>query len=212
MNAHPSASSSKSNESKSSELEEVQKKVDEVTDESLQSTQRMVEYCEQAKEAGIKVIVQLDNQKEQLDRIQDGMTIMRSTLIRASENLRGMEKCCGLCPNPFKKSQVGNDSSLWRDESQGHAAASSRRTKAQRSATSAGYIGRYTNDEREELMEQNMEVVSTVLSNLKNMAIDMETELGVHSEQVKLINNMAEANNLRVNDATRRTHDLTKDN
>lgn len=33
MNAHPSASSSKSNESKSSELEEVQKKVDEVTDE-----------------------------------------------------------------------------------------------------------------------------------------------------------------------------------
>jgi len=61
--------------------------------------------CEsfQAKEAGIKVIVQLDNQKEQLDRIQDGLTTMRSTLIRAAENLRGMEKCCGLCPNPLKK-------------------------------------------------------------------------------------------------------------
>lgn len=43
-------------------------------------------------------------------------------------------------------------------------------------------------------MEQNMEVVSTVLSNLKNMAIDMETELGVHSEQVKLINNMVRRN------------------
>jgi hypothetical protein len=39
-------------------------------------------------------------------------------------------------------------------------------------------------------MEKNMEVVSTVLTNLKNMAIDMETELGVHNEQVKLINNM----------------------
>lgn len=39
-------------------------------------------------------------------------------------------------------------------------------------------------------MEKNMEVVSSVLANLKHMAIDLETELGVHSEQVNLINNM----------------------
>ncbi len=56
----------------------------------------------QAKEAGIKVIVQLDNQKEQLDRIQDGLTTMRGTLMRAEENLRGLEKCCWICPNPLK--------------------------------------------------------------------------------------------------------------
>lgn len=63
----------------------------------------MAEFCEQAKDAGIKIIVALDDQKEQLDRIQDGLTVMREDLIHAEKNLRGMDKCCGIFNNPFKK-------------------------------------------------------------------------------------------------------------
>jgi len=66
---------------------------------------------------------------------------------------------------------------------------------------------RITNDEREEQMEKNMETVSTVLTNLKNMAIDMETELGVHSEQIKLINNMVSRTDTRPALELKRDHD-----
>lgn len=70
---------------------------------TLMSTRRMADLCEQAKDAGIKIIVSLDDQKEQLDRVQDSLTVMREDLIHAEKNLRGMNKCCGIFINPFKK-------------------------------------------------------------------------------------------------------------
>lgn len=51
-----------------------------------------------------------------------------------------------------------------------------------------GYIGRITNDAREEEMEENMGQVNTMIGNLRNMAIDMSSELENQNHQIDRIN------------------------
>lgn len=47
-----------------------------------------------------------------------------------------------------------------------------------------GYITRITNDAREEEMDENVQQVSTMIGNLRNMAIDMSTEVGNQNRQL----------------------------
>jgi hypothetical protein len=44
------------------ELESLQLKCNEITDDSLESTRRMKNLCEEAKDSGIKTLVMLDDQ------------------------------------------------------------------------------------------------------------------------------------------------------
>ena len=47
---------------------------------------------------------------------------------------------------------------------------------------------RITNDDREEEMEENMQQVSTMIGNLRNMAQDMGTEVSNQNSQLDRIN------------------------
>ncbi|KAI8425094.1 hypothetical protein MSG28_006954 [Choristoneura fumiferana] len=148
-----------------SELEQIQMKAGQVTDESLESTRRMMQLCEESEDAGgqalhmlshqggltvsaprrsegagagplapprvipprcalardaapatpaqgrppgplgaarshevgMKTLVMLDEQGEQLDRIEEGMDQINADMREAEKNLSGMEKCCGIC-------------------------------------------------------------------------------------------------------------------
>lgn len=51
-----------------------------------------------------------------------------------------------------------------------------------------GYIGKITNDARENEMEENMGQVNTMIGNLRNMAIDMGSELENQNRQIDRIN------------------------
>ncbi|KAL7677287.1 hypothetical protein ACOME3_003523 [Neoechinorhynchus agilis] len=74
-----------------------------IADESLESTRRMLQMCEDSKEAGIKTLVMLDEQGEQLERIEEGMDRINEDMKDAEKNLEGLEKCCGLFVLPWKK-------------------------------------------------------------------------------------------------------------
>ena len=50
------------------------------------------------------------------------------------------------------------------------------------------YLFRITNDDREEEMEENMQQVSTMIGNLRNMATDMGTEVQNQNAQLDRIN------------------------
>ncbi len=86
-----------------SELEEMQMEADQATDESLESTRRMLQLTEESQDVGIKTLVMLDEQGEQLDRIEEGMDQINADMREAEKNLTGLEKCCGLCVCPWKK-------------------------------------------------------------------------------------------------------------
>jgi len=99
------------------EAEELAYKINETTDESHKSTRRMVALCEEAKEAGIKTLIAIDDQGEKLEKMEQGMLDIREDMEEAEKAMAGMERCCcGLFPDPFVKheSEFKDDPNLWK--------------------------------------------------------------------------------------------------
>lgn len=61
------------------------------------------------------------------------------------------------------------------------------------------YIQRITNDAREDEMEENLLCVSGILGNLRNMAVDMGSEIEYQNRQIDRINYKV-CTSLRLND------------
>ncbi|XP_045105696.1 synaptosomal-associated protein 25-like isoform X8 [Portunus trituberculatus] len=196
-----------------SDLQELQFKSNQVTDETLESTRRMLSLCEETQETGIKTLVELDTQGQQLDRIEEGMDQINADMKEAEKNLTGMEKCCGLCVLPCNKSsQFKEDESTWKGKEDGVVSSQPQRVMDDRNGLgpSGGYIGRITNDAREDEMEENMGQVNTMIGNLRNMAIDMGSEIENQNRQIGRITRKADSNTTRVNMANERAGSLLK--
>ncbi|XP_017781641.1 PREDICTED: synaptosomal-associated protein 25 isoform X3 [Nicrophorus vespilloides] len=197
-----------------SELQELQYKAGQVTDDSLESTRRMLALCEESHEVGMKTLVMLDEQGEQLDRIEDGMDQINTDMREAEKNLTGMEKCCGLCVLPCQKgSSFKEDEGTWKGNDDGKVVNNQpQRMMDDRNGCGpqGGYIGRITNDDREVEMEENMGQVNTMIGNLRNMAIDMGSELQNQNNQIERINLKGESNETRIGVANQRAHELLK--
>jgi len=197
------------------ELQELQMKSNQVTDESLESTRRMLALCEESKEAGIRTLVALDDQGEQLDRIEEGMDQINADMKEAEKNLEGMEKCCGLCVLPCKKgASFKEDEGTWKGNEDGKVVNNQpQRVMDDRNGIgpTGGYIAKITKDAREDEMEENMGQVSTMIGNLRNMAIDMGSEIENQNRQVDRINQKAQSNEARISIANQRAGKLLKD-
>lgn len=198
-------------------LEDLQLQANKVTDESLESTRRMMHMCEESQDVGIKTIVMLDSQGEQLDRIEEGMDQINQDMKDAEKNLEGMEKCCGLCVLPWKKAKnfekSGDYNKTWKASEDGQVNTNGPRVIVDAGngvGPSGGFITRITNDAREDEMEQNMGEVSNMLGNLRNMAVDMGNEIGSQNRQLDRINQKAESNTDRVQSANTRANKILR--
>ncbi|XP_046371747.1 synaptosomal-associated protein 25-like isoform X7 [Haliotis rufescens] len=193
-----------------SELQDLQMQANMATDESLESTRRMLQMCEESKDAGIKTLVMLDEQGEQLDRVEEGMDQINQDMRDAEKNLEGLEKCCGLCVLPWKKAknfEKGSDyNKTWKASEDGPTNTNGPRliVDSGGSGPTGGYITKITNDAREDEMEQNVSEVSGMIGNLRNMAIDMGSEIDSQNRQVDRINQKAGSLNVRVDNANDR--------
>ncbi len=76
------------------ELESLQLAICKQSNETLESTRRMKKLCEESKEAGIKTLVALDDQGEQLDKAEHGMDSIRSDMQIAEKALKGSLLFC----------------------------------------------------------------------------------------------------------------------
>ncbi|XP_066996292.1 synaptosomal-associated protein 25 isoform X1 [Anabrus simplex] len=197
-----------------SELQELQLKAGQVTDESLESTRRMIALCEESQEAGGQTLKLLSHQGEQLDRIEEGMDQINADMREAEKNLTGMEKCCGLCVLPCNKSaSFKEDEGTWKGNDDGKVVNNQpQRVMDDRNGLGpqGGYIAKITNDAREDEMENNMGEVNTMIGNLRNMAIDMGSELENQNRQITRISHKGESNETRIAVANQRAHDLLK--
>jgi synaptosomal-associated protein 25 len=197
------------------ELEQLQFQANQVTDESLESTRRMLMLCDESKEAGIRTLVALDEQGEQLDRIEEDMDKINTDMKEAEKNLTGMEKCCGICVCPCSKAkEFKEDAGTWKSSEDGKII-SGQPTRVVDQRNGAGpmttqYIAKITKDAREDEMEENMGQVSTMIGNLRNMAIDMGSEIGSQNQQLDRINQKAESNKNRIQGANERAQKLLK--
>ncbi|XP_046931199.1 synaptosomal-associated protein 23 isoform X2 [Lynx rufus] len=85
--------------------EEIQLRAHQVTDESLESTRRMLGLAIESQDAGIKTITMLDEQGEQLNRIEEGMDQINKDMREAEKTLTELNKCCGLCVCPCNRTK-----------------------------------------------------------------------------------------------------------
>ena len=73
--------------------------------------------CEEAKDSGIKTLVMLDDQGEQLEKFESGMDNINSDMRLAEQALKSMDLLCGIFPKFWKK-QTGfkEDDAVWGEQ------------------------------------------------------------------------------------------------
>ena len=160
----------------------------------------MVALMEESKEAGIKTLVMLDEQGEQLDRIEEGADHINKEMKEAEKNLEGLEGCCGLCVCPWQRTkniEKGDDyKNTWKKNEDGKLNANGpRRVIGDVGPATKGFVNRITNDAREDEMDENLVQVSGMIGNLRNMAIDMGSEIENQNQLItrvqKKVNDLA---------------------
>ncbi|XP_043837617.1 synaptosomal-associated protein 23 [Dromiciops gliroides] len=202
--------------------EEIQLRAQQVTDESLESTRRILGLAIESQDAGIKTITMLDEQGEKLNRIEEGMDQINKDMREAEKTLTELNKCCGLCVCPWNRSTNFESGKAYKttwteggDNSPGNVVSKQpgRMTNGQPQQTAAGgasggYIKRITNDAREDEMEENLCQVGSILGNLKTMAIDMGNEIDSQNKQIDRITEKADTNKDRIDNANARAKKL----
>lgn len=201
--------------------EEIQLRAHQVTDESLESTRRILGLAIESQDAGIKTITMLDEQGEQLNRIEEGMEQINKDMREAEKTLTELNKCCGLCVCPCNRTKNfesgKNYKATWGDSennspsnvvSKQPGRVTNGQPQQATGAASGGYIKRITNDAREDEMEENLTQVGSILGNLKNMALDMGNEIDAQNQQIQRITEKADTNKDRIDVANTRAKKL----
>ncbi|XP_067941356.1 synaptosomal-associated protein 23-like isoform X1 [Watersipora subatra] len=192
---------------------EVQAQIDSAVNESLESTRRMLQLAGDAQDSGVKTIVALNEQGEQLDRIEEGMDKINTDMKDAEKSLEGLEKCCGLCVLPWKKAknpQGMNYDASWKDPNDQPTTEGPRPVVGGGMAPTGNMVARITDDAREDEMEENLQQVGSMVSNLRNMAVDMGNEITSQNKAIDNINRKAEALDNRVDNANKRAVNILR--
>lgn len=194
------------------------RRADKLTDDSLAATHRMKNMMEESTDAGVNTLVMLDEQGEQLNRIEDGMDQINNDMRDAEAQLNNLDKCCGCCVCPWNRIKNVERGSKYKKTWNKDTDAVTTQPKSTDPTTEQGntntfttqnkvsMIHRVTNDDREDMMDDNLQQVSGLVSNLKNMALDMGTELEKQSAQITRISDKAEMNQGRIIGANERAN------
>jgi len=196
-----------------SDLERFKAQQNAVADQSLESTRNMVRLVEESQAAGVNTITMLEQQGEQLNRIEGGLDNINAEMKEAEKHLTGMEKWCGLCVMPwYKRKKIKDvDDSKWETSKDGTVVKKQPGGGVASGSHSGGtYIERITDDAREDEMEENMQAVGSVLSNLKEMSQAMGGEIERQNKQLDKISGKTDVADVNIDRANMRTQKLLK--
>ena len=203
----------------------LEQNTDQITDASLQSTIRMVKMCQETEIVKDKTLQQLHEQGEQIDRINDGMEKINSSLKESEKHLNGMEKWFGIIPRRKKKnsnnSDIGNAINDCKKSTQprlksnasGKSVTSSKKAEQDRFDSSDSnhnglFVPRINGDLREDEMEENLKLVSSMINNIKVGSIEIGKE--IDDQNIKLNTTLIESEKThwRTESANKRTKNL----
>ncbi|XP_035236674.1 synaptosomal-associated protein 23-like isoform X2 [Anguilla anguilla] len=210
-------------------VEDIALRANQVTDESLESTRRMLQLAEESRQTGVNTITMLDEQGEQLQRVEEGMDKINEDMKQAERNLTDLSKCCGMCVCPCDRVKSiehdGRYKRTWGTGSENASAGGGQdgvvssqpsgirngQAGAQAQAAPSGaFIKRITNDAREDEMEENLGQVEGIIGNLKSMAMDMGNEIDKQNITIDRITDKADMNKARIDEANQRANKLIK--
>ncbi|CAF1527630.1 unnamed protein product, partial [Adineta steineri] len=144
------------------EFNAIQAQINQKTNESLESTRRMLGLASETQEVGINTMIMLDEQGEKLNKIEEGLDNIDYEMAQAQRNLNNLEKCCGLCVLPWKRVRrthqpfTNSSTTISSDTSSPKTTEPKLRMAGEEGMPSKGYITRITNDDREEEMDDNL--------------------------------------------------------
>jgi hypothetical protein len=134
----------------------------------------------------------------------------------AEKNLDELNKCCGLCVLPWRRIRRIN-----RPFANSNTASSSEtssptiiepklRMAGEEGMPTKGYINRITEDDREEEMDDNLQLVGSYLGNLKNMALDMGDTIANQNKQIGRIADKSDVGAVRLESANKQAQILIR--
>uniref|UniRef100_A0A671Q8F9 Synaptosomal-associated protein n=1 Tax=Sinocyclocheilus anshuiensis TaxID=1608454 RepID=A0A671Q8F9_9TELE len=201
--------------------------VEDITLRANQVTDEVSFVYFQSRETGVKTMTMLDEQGEQLRRVDQGMDQINQDMRQAERNLTDLSKCCGLCVCPcdrvtsiehdgrYKKTWgTGSDNSSTEGKeggvvsSQPNAVRNGQAVSSGSGGASGPYIKKVTNDAREDEMEENLGQVGSIIGNLKNLALDMGNEIDKQNKTIDRITDKADMNKARIDEANQRANKL----
>ena len=135
-------------------------------------------------------------QGEQIEKIEGGLDSINADMGLAEKALKAMDLACGIFPKFWKKSEgFKEDDAIWGEQKGGGGGAP---PPPGVEIPSGAFVAKITNDDREAEMEENMEQVSAMVGNLRNMANDMGSEVERQNNQLDRINLKAGSDITRV--------------
>uniref|UniRef100_A0A0G2K3F2 Multifunctional fusion protein n=1 Tax=Rattus norvegicus TaxID=10116 RepID=A0A0G2K3F2_RAT len=189
------------------ELGEMQRGADQLAMRSLESTRRMLQLVEESKDAGIRTLVMLDEQGDEMKRKEEGLSQVSGDNKEPQTTLDDIGSFCNkiLCYCERLKSSDAYKKA-WGNNQDGVVASQPARVVDEREqmAISGGFIRRVTNDARENEMDENLEQVSGIIGNLRHMALDMGNEIDTQNRQIDRIMEKADSNKTRIDEANQR--------
>jgi len=190
------------------ELEGLSLKINEKSDETLESTRRMREMCAEAKDAGMKTLIALDDQEELIDKFEEAADGINHDMALAEKALKAMDMACwGLIPKFWVKDKgFKEDDAVWGEQKMVGAEAGPPATELREGA----FVATILCDAREEEMEENMEQVSAMIGNIRNMSNDMNGALHRQNQTLDRVNAKTGSDITRVKMANERAAALMK--
>ncbi|CAF1256375.1 unnamed protein product [Adineta ricciae] len=198
------------------ELDGIRTQINAKTNESLESTRRMLGLVAESQEVGTNTMIMLDDQGEKLKRIENGLDNIHAGMDDAERNLNNLQKCCGLCVLPWQRTRYAhrpftNSSTTISGENSSPTIAEPKlRMAGEEGMPSKGYITRITNDDREDEMDDNLQLVGSYLGNLKNMALDMGDTIENQNKQLDRIADKTDVGQIRIDGANKKAQDLIR--
>ncbi|CAH1402813.1 unnamed protein product [Nezara viridula] len=151
-----------------------------ILENSFESTKRILMLCEESEEVGCKTAVMLQGQGEQLKTIEEGMERISGELRQSNKYISGLEKCCGLCLNPFRrrnKLQKVKSSLLNNSRKKTVIAQQPSSSKTVKKIDKKVRWMNISDSPLENKIEDNIYEVDTMIGNLKSLALNMSEEI-----------------------------------
>jgi synaptosomal-associated protein 25 len=187
--------------SKENEASNVQLKAARIKEQSLESTRRMVQLCEESHASGAQTLHLLDHQGEQLEKIETNLDLINGEIRSAEKNLGGMDKsgcCCGLFEQSGKNP---GEEQYWTN---GEEKVIKEEPKP-RKRSIRGDLGERppspSDDPLDADISTHLTQITLMVGNLRNMAVDMGDEMSSQQRQIERIEGKTTTNELHIKKA-----------
>ncbi|VDM49302.1 unnamed protein product [Toxocara canis] len=145
---------------------------------------KVEDISNQANEFGVQSLMHLEEQDEKLCYVEAAISNVDEEMVNVKKDIRQMKLFCGVFRSPTDFWTVVKEQPRVL-----------LRTKREY-ALESDYLPRLLNDAKEEEMDSNLKSVDALLENLRDIAVDMNSELSLQETKMDKIKQLVTSNDI----------------